>query len=139
MADSLMEHIVVPVADEEDAATTARMLDAYDHDRVTVVHVIEKGGGAPDKIPLEQAEHRAQQAFAAFRDINPEIETETAYSTDVVGAIIDVAADGDASAIAFRPRGGSRIVQFLSGDTTLKLVSDADRPVIALPDADVDD
>lgn len=134
MPESLTEHLVVPVANEEDARETARVLDAYEHDRVTVVHVIEKGGGVPDKLPVEQAEQRAADAFAAFRGIIPEADTEIAYRRDTVGAILDVAADVGASAIAFRPRGASRVVRFISGDTALKLVTDADRPVIALPE-----
>lgn len=134
MPESITEHFVVPVADEEDARATAQILESYEYDRVTVVHVVEKGEGAPDKMPLEQAERRAADAFAAFREVVPDAEEEIAYRGDVVAAIIEVAADVEASSIVFRPRGGSRVVQFLSGDTALRLVTEADRPVIALPE-----
>lgn len=136
MPESLTTHLVVPVANEEDARETARTLDRFEYGSVTVVHVIEKGGGVPDKLPLEQAEQRASDAFGAFRELVPEIDTEIAYRRDIVAAIIDVAKDVNASAIAFRPRRGNRLVQFLSGDTALNLVTDADRPVVALPDGD---
>ena len=134
MPESLMKHLVVPVADDEDAHATAQALVSYEFGHVTAVHVVEKREGGPDTISPEQAEQRAADAFAAFRKAIPSAEEELAYRSDVVAAIINVAADVDASAIAFRPRGGSRIVQFLSGDKALKLVTDADRPVIALPE-----
>lgn len=134
MTQSLTGHLAVPVANDEDARETAWMLESFEFDKITVVHVIEKGGGTPDKIPLVEAEQRAADAFAAFRGVIPEADEEITYSSDVVAAIIDVADEVDASAIAFRPRGGSRIVRFLSGDKALKLITDADRPVIALPE-----
>ncbi|QLG50314.1 universal stress protein [Natrinema halophilum] len=136
---SLTEHAVVPVADEDDARATATVLKRHRFDQITVVHVVEKGDGAPDKLPLEQAESRAADAFAAFRELIPDVQEEILYSRSVVDAVIDFAADVDASAIAFRPRGGSRVVQFLSGDKALKLITEADRPVIALQEEEVTD
>jgi nucleotide-binding universal stress UspA family protein len=100
---------------------------------VTALHVVEKGEGVPDKTPVEQSEELAEESYAAVRAVFPDADDHTAYSRDVVGAIFDVAAEVDASAIAYRSRGGNRIMQFLSGDLSLKLVTQAECPVIALP------
>lgn len=134
MSRSLTSHLVVPVANETDATETAHVLDEYEFDRVTVVHVVEKGGGVPDKLPVEQAERQATKSFAAFRGVIPEAETELAYRRDVVDAILEVTAAVEGSAIAFRPRRGNRLIQLLSGDRARRLVTAADRPVIALPE-----
>ena len=139
MSQSLTAHLVVPVANADDAHATARSLREYPHGEVTVVHVVEKTGGAPDKLSLEQAEMLATESFAAFREIIPDVETELVYHEDVVEGIVDLAVAVDASAIAFRPRGGSRLVQLLAGDKALKLVTKPDLPVIALTDTDAED
>ena len=135
-ADDMLAHVLLPVATETDARKTARALAPYTPERVTLLHVIEKGGGSPDKTPVEQSEEIAENAAEAVRAEFPDAELETAYSRNVVDAIFDVASAVDASAIAYRSRGGNRLVQFLSGDLSVKLVTNADRPVIALPRAD---
>jgi len=134
----LLGHVLLPVADEEDALETALALETYDPDRVTVVHVVEKGEGAPDKTPVEHSEEVAAGAYRAVQGVFPDADTETAYARDVVGAIFEVAEAVDASAVAYRPRKGNRLVRFLSGDRSLKLVTEADRPVIVLPRAESD-
>lgn len=129
----LLSHVLVPVATEKDARTTAQALEPYQPEQVTVLHVVEKGGGVPDKTPVEQSEQVAEEAYAAFRAVFPDAEEHTAYARDIVGAIFDAADEVGATAIAYRSRGGNRIMQFLSGDVSLKLVTRCDRPVIALP------
>lgn len=130
---TLLSHVLVPVANEVDARETAEALKAFNPDNVTVMHVVEKGEGVPDKTPVAQSETLAEDSYAAFRSIFPDVTTHTVYARDVVGAIFESAEEIDATAIVFRSRGGNRLVQFLSGDHTLKLVTQATCPVIALP------
>lgn len=132
MSQLFTESIVVPVANQEDAQATAVALEPYDTGDITVLHVVEKGEGAPDKTPVEQSKQIAGESFDAFRETFPNAKTEITYRRDVVTGIIEVARDIDASAIVFRPRNSARILQFLSGDRSLRLITEAKRPVIAL-------
>jgi nucleotide-binding universal stress UspA family protein len=106
--------------------------------RPLVVHVIEKAGGAPDKAGVEQREAAAEAAFDAARACADGyefgLETEILYDTDVADAIIEMAADIDASAIVFRPRSGSSWLSLLTGDVREQLVTESGRPVVVLPD-----
>ncbi len=129
----LLGHVLLPVANENDALETAKALEPYEPDQVTALHVVEKGGGTPDKTPVEQSEALAAESYAAVRSVFPDAGDHTAYARDVAGAIFDAAEEVNANAIAYRSRGGNRLMQFLSGDISLKLVTNADRPVIALP------
>ncbi len=132
----LLEHVLVPVAHADDAAKTAEALAPYTPKRVTVLHVVEKADGAPDKTPVEQSEEVAVESYASVKTIFPDADIHVKYARDIADAIFDAAEEVNASAVAYRSRGGNRIVQFLSGDLSLKLVTDCELPVIALPQVD---
>jgi nucleotide-binding universal stress UspA family protein len=134
--EDILTHVLLPVAHEADALATATALEPYGPAHVTALHVVEKGGGVPDKTPVEQSEDLAAESYAAVRSVFPNADERTAYGRDVAAKIFEAADEVDASAIAFRSRGGNRLMQFLSGDVSLKLVTGADRPVIALPRED---
>lgn len=134
MGVSIGGTVLVPVAGPSDARATADGLAEYDVDDVVVLHVVEKGEGVPDKTPVEQSKSMAAEAFERVRDVFPGAETATAYRRNVVDGILETADEVEAATIVFRPRGGGRIVQFLAGDKTLRLVTEADVPVVALPD-----
>jgi nucleotide-binding universal stress UspA family protein len=127
--------VLLPVANEEDALSTARALEPYDPERVTALHVVEKGEGVPDKTPVEQSEELAAESYAAVRTVFPDAGEHTAYGRDVAEAIFEAADEADASAVAFRSRGGGRLARFLSGDLSTELVTDPPVPVVALPRA----
>ncbi len=135
----LLGNVLLPIANDEDAVQTAKVLKPYDPETVTAFFVVEKGGGAPDKTPVKVSEEMAAEAFEAVKSVFPDAREEVAYKTDVVDAIFDAAAEIDATAIAYRSRGGNRLLQFLSGDHSIKLVTKAQRPVIALPNVQSDE
>lgn len=138
----LLDHVVVPIASEEDAIATCEALGPYldSIERVTAVHVIEKGDGTVDKAPMEKRRADAAEFLAVVDGrIGDEVavNTRTAFGTDIVETIVEVAADAGGTAIAFRPRGGSRILRLVTGDTATRLVTDAELPVISLPEREV--
>jgi len=144
MAESFFDRLIVPVANRDDAASTAAVLVPYVGDSdcsVIAVHVIEKAGGAPDKASVEQLEERAEDNFAtitaAFEATGTPLETDLRYGTDIAASIIGAAHDKNASAIAFTPRGGSRWRKLLTGDVTHRLVASSDIPILILPDQEV--
>ena len=132
----LFARVLLPVASVEDAEATARAVAPYlaGTGTVVAVHVIEKAGGAPDKASVEQRETYAGEVFEAVRAELGEVETDLRFDTAVEDAIFAAAADHDATAIVFTPRGGSRWLRLLTGDVTLHVVTETDRPVVVLPD-----
>ncbi|MFB6224401.1 MAG: universal stress protein [Haloarcula sp.] len=134
--DDLLDTILLPVASEADARSSAKALARRDYGSVTVVHVIEKAGGAPDKAGVEQREVAADEMFEAVRSVLGDIETEIMYGTDVVEAIFDAAAQRDISTIVVTPRGGNRFIRLIAGDVATRLVTETERPVVVLPDGD---
>lgn len=135
---TLFGHVVIPVASEADATETCASLEPFlgEIERVTAVHVVEKAGGAPDKAPLEKRREDAAE-FLAIVDArlgsSVAVETRIVYGTDVVERLFETAESVGASALAFRPRGGSRIIRLLTGDTATRLVTDPPIPVVSLP------
>lgn len=135
---SMLDHVLIPIASEDDATVTCAALAPHldDVERVTAVHVIEKAGGAIDKAPIGKRREDAAEYLAIVETSLGDqvaVDTRTAFGTDVVETIFDQAADVGATAIAFCPRGGGRIVRLLTGDVATRLVTDPDLPVVSLP------
>ncbi|WP_256545378.1 universal stress protein [Halobellus inordinatus] len=139
--DPLFARPLVPVSNDADAARTAAAVFPYlaaVDGRATVVHVIEKAGGAPDKAPLEQREELAEELFADVReaaaDAGVDVETELLYGTDVAETILDAARETDATAIVFAHRGGRAWWNLFSGDVRETLTTESDVPVVVFPE-----
>ncbi len=135
---ALFEHLLVPVASESDVEPTCAALEPHleSTSQLTVIHVIEKGGGSIDKAPLGKRKEDGEAILSAVESTLGEsvsVETTIVYGTDLVEAIFDTALEAAVDAVAFRARGGSRITRLLSGDTTSKLVTDPVVPVVSLP------
>jgi nucleotide-binding universal stress UspA family protein len=136
----------VPVASVDDAAVTLdAVLDrvAAAGGRMTVAHVVEKAGGAPDAAPVEQRETIADEAFDLVRDRAAEagvdVETQLLYGTDVVETLLEAAHETGSSSIVFTPRGHKWWWDLFSDDVANALVHDSDLPVVVLPSPAADD
>lgn len=144
MSNTLLQRLVLPVASDDDARATARAVEPYldSTETVSVVYVVEKAGGAPDKASVEQREEYGEEITSivaeALADHNVDIETEILYGTEIVDAITDHARATDASAVAFLPRDSGLLTRLLTGQTTMSLVTETDLPVIVLPDREED-
>lgn len=138
----LLDRVVVPLADDEDARTTARGLRRYVADdrpsELLAVYVVERTPGNVDQVSTEQRTEAAEETFEAFRealgDLADLAETEVLFGPDVAESIFETARERDATAIAFTPRKGGRLIRLLTGDVALSLVTETDRPVVVLPD-----
>jgi nucleotide-binding universal stress UspA family protein len=139
---SIFDRVVVPIASEEDARATATVLGSElgPASEVTVVHVVEDVEGAPDPTPASHLIEDAQEYFRVFQEAlgrgEDTVSSEVRHEPDVAEAILDVAEQVDATAVAFTPRGGNRWIKLLAGDVTTSLVEKSTIPLVILPDAE---
>ena len=143
---NLLSTPFVPVASVDDAEITLdAVLDrvAAAGGRMTVAHVVEKAGGAPDKASMEQRETIAEEAFELVRErageAGVDVETQLLYGTDVAETLVQGAHEAGASAIVFTPRGHKWWWDLFSDDVADALVHESDLPVVVLPSPAVDD
>jgi len=132
-------HVLLPVANEEDARRSCESILAHLDRTVTlvVVHVIQTGGGHFNKAPLSAQEALADETFAAVAsllDHSPiSYVTEKRYGTDIVTEILAVAEECDVDYIVFTPRESGRLSRILGADLSDTLIQETSRPVIILP------
>ena len=130
---SILDHVLVPVSGVGDARGTAAALEPFDPVNVTILYVVERADGFIDPVSTAYLEEEGKEALQEFKAVFPDANEHITSSAALVETIYDVAEEVDASAIAYRSRGGSRFVRLLSGDHALKLVDDPPIPVISLP------
>jgi nucleotide-binding universal stress UspA family protein len=142
MTADVFDRIVVPVASESDAESTARALRPYlpsESGTVVLVHVVEKAGGAPDKISVEQAEEYAEDVFSTAIETlggtDAALETRTTYGTDIAERIVETAAEENATGIVFLPRDSGFLSRLVEGDIADSIFDLSDLPVVVLPDS----
>lgn len=139
---ALTDRLLLPLASETDARNT---VDAFvsafagepPAETIIPLHIIEKGGGSIDKLPVDTQKEQAEALFTVAID---ELEAagyatdpEVVYATDVVDAITGAAMELEATAIVFLPREGGRLSRLLAGDLSNRLLSQTPVPVIVLP------
>ncbi|MFP8952712.1 universal stress protein [Natrialbaceae archaeon A-arb3/5] len=144
MTSAITTHVIVPVANEQDARVTCEALEStIDRpiEEITVVHVIEKTEGYMDKAPLEARQEQAERIFTIVEDRfadGPTIRRELRYGPDVVDEILAAADDVGATAIGFTPRPSGRLHRLLSGNNSYRLITESEQPVVVFSRRDSD-
>jgi nucleotide-binding universal stress UspA family protein len=140
MSPDILDRVLLPIASEDDATTTCRSAlprIAESDGSVIAVHVVEKGGGAPDPTSPTQQEERSEEIFALVAEeceaAGVPLETEVLYGTDVAETVFEAAREEDASAIGFIPRESNRLVDLLAGSPANSIIQETDRPVVIFP------
>lgn len=137
MTPRLLERVLLPVSNEHDADVTGEAVCEHLDVETTIhaIHVIEKGGGAPNKAPLGARQEVARAAFDRLENRlgKYDLETELRYGTDVIDEILAAAEESPSTAIAFVPRESGPLTRLLTGDKTRELVAGNRFPVIVLP------
>lgn len=136
----LLDRVVVPVATIDDAEITAEAIEsnlAAQVGRILGIHVIEKGGGVPDKAPLEARESEADEILETFTDrlASADIDLDTAvlYGTDLTETVVEAIEEEDATALVFCPRHAGFVTRLLTGDRARSLLEASPVPVVSLP------
>jgi nucleotide-binding universal stress UspA family protein len=138
MDDALFERILVPLADPEDAARTARSLRPHVEDGTSLVitHVAE--GSGPDLEIARGRDRFAEETYETFIDVldreGVELEWVTLRGREVAETVLDGTAAVEATLIAFVPRGLDRWARIIAGDPASRLIQHADVPVMVFPD-----
>ncbi|WP_136687160.1 universal stress protein [Halorhabdus amylolytica] len=135
-------HLLVPVANVDDAEQTCDALDQYldsGVETITIVHVIVQTDGYLDPASPEALEQEAQELFDYVEDYfedGPEIRRELRYGSDTIEEIVAAADELEVSAIGFSPRPKNRLHQLLTENTSYRLVTESHHPVVAFSTGD---
>jgi nucleotide-binding universal stress UspA family protein len=137
MTASLLERVLVPVANEEDTEATCAAIEPYlgEIGEIVLVHVVEQTPGYMDHGSPEALAEDAQRFLAmARRELSEDtvVRAEVRYGDDVAAEIADEADEVEATAIVFHPRDKGLLAQLVDGDHEGQLIRAGPVPVIAL-------
>lgn len=139
MTNLIIERVLLPVANEDDAERTCTAVRPHlkDDAEIVAVYVVEKRKGAPEVTSTKQLEAYGRDTLGvveeAFADSTVSVESELRYGTDLIATLFETAEDNAVDCIAVVPRPKGRLVALLSGDPGWKLVNRARYPLLVLP------
>lgn len=130
-------HLLVPIGTLEGAKQTYRQLEGCLDPSVTeltIGHVIEHTDGYLDSASPEALELEAEEMFdyhESYFEDGPEIPGELRYRPDTVEEIVAAAEELAVSAIGLSTRQKSGLEQLLTENTSYRLVTESQHPVLA--------